>query len=462
MKLTLRLSGRQHAELQQHLLQDENEAVALILCGRREREGAPILIGHKVFLVPVDSCLVRTPDYIHWHTETVLPAFEQAAREGLSVVKIHSHPGGFAEFSKTDDHSDRDLFPSLYGWVDVPHASAIMLPDGRIMGRHVDERGHFTVMDRVSVAGDDIHIWDAQDSDAPIPESADRHAKAFGAVTTRKLSTLRMAVIGCSGTGSIVVEQLGRLQIGELVPVDPERAELVNCNRIVGLTEDDVMEGRYKVHIMQRSVESMGLGTKVIPLPLDLHDEVSIKAVAECDVIFGCMDSASGRHILNKLACTYNIPYFDVGVKLTADGTGSIEHVCGSAHYLQPGGSSLLSRRLYTMQEVEAELMRKTNPEQYAERLKEKYIKGVAESRPAVVSINTIFAGLVVTEMLARLHPFRDDPNSKYASVCLSLNHGIMDTDVDGSPCPIANRYAGRGDMPRLLGLQGLEARTTK
>ena len=62
--------------------------------------------------------------------------------------------------------------------------------------------------------------------------------------------------------------------------------------------------------------------------------------------------------------------------------------------------------------------------------------------------------------MLARLHPFRDDPNGKYASICLSLNHGIMDTDVDGTPCPVANRYAGRGDMPRLLGLQGLEART--
>jgi hypothetical protein len=257
-----------------------------------------------------------------------------------------------------------------------------------------------------------------------------------------------------------VVEQLGRLQIGELVTVDPERAELVNCNRIVGLTEDDVLEGRYKVHIMQRSVESMGLGTKVLALPFDVHEEVSIKAVAECDVIFGCMDSASGRHILNKLASTYNIPYFDVGVKLTADGTGSIEHVCGSAHYLQPGGSSLLSRRLYTMQEVEAELMRKTNPRQYAERLKEKYIKGVAESRPAVVSINTIFAGLVVTEMLARLHPFRDDPNGNFASICLSLNHMILDTDEDGIPCPVANRYCGRGDMTRLLGLQGLEART--
>jgi hypothetical protein len=402
--------------------------------------------------------MVRTPDYIHWHTDNVIPALEQAAREGLSVVKIHSHPGGYADFSKTDDHSDQDLFPSLYGWVDVPHASAIMLPDGRIIGRLVTEDGQFSAMARVSIAGDDIQIWDSRDSEASIPESANRHAKAFGAATTRKLSTLRVGVVGCSGTGSIVVEQLGRLQIGELLVVDPERAEIVNCNRIVGLTEDDVMQGRYKVHIMKRNVESMGLGTKVTAMPFDLCSETAIKALAECDIVFGCMDSAAGRHVLNKLASTYNLPYFDVGVKLIADGTGGIEHVCGSSHYLQPGGSSLLSRRLYTMQDVEAELMRKTNPEQYAERLKEKYIKGVDESRPAVVSVNTIFAGLVVTEMLARLHPFRDEPNHKFAAICLSLNHGILDTDAEGYSCPIANRYAGRGDMPRLLGLQGLES----
>lgn len=457
MKLTLRLSGKQHAELQRHLLQDNNEAVALILCGRRERIGAPILIAHKVFPVPLESCSVRRPDCVEWHTEAIIPVLEEAARGGFSVVKIHSHPGGYSDFSHIDDQSDRDFFPSLYGWVDVPHASAIMLGGGRIFGRHVNEKGGFSPFDRVAVAGDDIHIWESLDSTTPVPESANRHAKAFGAATTRKLSRLSVAVIGCSGTGSIVVEQLGRLQVGRLVLIDPERAEIVNSNRIVGLTADDVADARHKVYVMQRNVENMALGTEVVPLPWDLHDERSIRAVADCDLVFGCMDSASGRHVLNKLAFTYNLPYFDVGVKLTADGTGNIEHVCGSSHYLQPGGSSLLSRRLYTMQDVEAELLKKTDPVEYAARLEEKYIKGVNESRPAVVSVNTIFAGLVVTEMLARLHPFRDDPNCNFASFCLSLNHGILDTDTDGEPCQIANRYAGRGDMPRLLGLQGLE-----
>ena len=48
----------------------------------------------------------------------------------------------------------------------------------------------------------------------------------------------------------------------------------------------------------------------------------TVRAVAGCDVVFGCMDSIDGRHLLNKLATFYVIPYFDPSVKLEADGTG--------------------------------------------------------------------------------------------------------------------------------------------
>jgi hypothetical protein len=47
--------------------------------------------------------------------------------------------GDFPQHSETDDEADRRLFPSIYGWMDsnYPHASAIMLPSGRIIGRTV-------------------------------------------------------------------------------------------------------------------------------------------------------------------------------------------------------------------------------------------------------------------------------------------------------------------------------------
>lgn len=454
MKLSLKLSGHQHAALKSHLLQDANESAALVLCGRCVTDSQTILIGQKVVPVPLEACVERHPDYLHWRTDAVEEVFEEAAAHNLSVLKIHSHPGGYADFSRTDDASDKDLFPSLYGWTNGPHASAVMLPDGSVFGRLVTDKGRFAPIHRIVVAGDDIRIWDHQIIADEVPKTANRHARAFGAATTLLLERLKIAVVGCSGTGSVVIEQLGRLQVGELVLIDPDRAEEVNSNRIVGLTAEDVECHRQKVEVLKRSVEAMGLGTRVTALPLDVMDPQAIKAVAECDLVFGCMDSASGRHILNKLAATYCLPYIDVGVRLVADGTGSISHVCGSVNYLQPGGSSLLSRGLYTLQDFEAEMLKKGDLEAYKARLAEKYIKGVQESRPAVVSVNTVYAGLAVTEMLARLHPFRDDPNQRYASTCLSLNGSFVECSSDGERCPVINRHAGKGDMEPLLGLQ--------
>ena len=49
-----------------------------------------------------------------------------------------------------------------------------------------------------------------------------------------------------------------------------------------------------------------------------------------CDFIFGCMDSVDGRNLLSRLTNFYLIPYFDLGVRLIADGKGSVKTVVGS------------------------------------------------------------------------------------------------------------------------------------
>ena len=151
----------------------------------------------------------------------------------------------------------------------------------------------------------------------------------------------------------------------------------------------------------------MGFGTVVETIPENLLSPKAVKRVAECDVLFGCMDGAEGRFFLNKIASFYSIPYIDVGVRLDADGHGGISQICGTVYYLRPGGSSLLSRGAITMKAVEAEGLKRTNSETYESQVKSKYIMGVQEGRPAVISVNMHYASLAVIELLARLHPFR-------------------------------------------------------
>ena len=135
------------------------------------------------------------------------------------------------------------------------------------------------------------------------PEFALRHVQAFGEGTFRALRGLRIAVIGCSGTGSVVVEMLARLGVGCLVLVDPERVEEKNLNRIVNAFERH--RGWFKVDVMREFVEGVGTGTDVKTFATDLSDPQAIGSIAGCDLVFGCMDSADSRQLLNRIATFY-------------------------------------------------------------------------------------------------------------------------------------------------------------
>jgi len=342
----------------------------------------------------------------------------------------------------------------VYGWTGsmLPHASAIMLPSGRVFGRLVKEGGGFEQLPLVSVAGDDFRFfWHSPEGGEEVPEFALRHVQAFGAGTFHPLRRLSVAVVGCSGTGSPVVEMLARLGVGRLTIIDPDRVEEKNLNRILHATKGDARGGRPKVDVLARAVRLMGLGTEVLPVARNLYDAEVVKRVAECDAVFGCMDSVDGRHLLNRLAVFYSLPYFDVGVKLVADGRGGVEQICGTVHYLQPDGSSLLSRGVYAAEQLHAAALRRSNPAAYLNQLKEKYIVGVQEDRPAVISVNMQFASAAVNEFLARLHNFRDDGNVPFAVNRVSLTQAQSYFEPDGETCPVLARHAGRSDVTPAL-----------
>lgn len=450
---TITLTAAQRAVLQQHLFPGDGcEAVAIALCGRRRGPDRCRLVVHRIVPVPYEQCPVRLPDRVTWRTEVLPPLLQEAERKGLSVVKIHGH-GDFRAFSWVDDESDRALFPSLYTWLgdDGPHASAILMGDGSMFGRAVGADGAFQPLAAVNLVGDDVEFWYPPSPASAVEEYGRRVAQAFGAGTYQRLRRLKVGVVGCSGTGSVVIEQLARNCVGHLVLVDPDCIEDKNLNRILNSTAADARHHKYKVHVAERAIQSLGMGTLVDVYPQTLFDTEVVEALAGCDIVFGCMDSVDGRFLLNKLAAVYLIPYFDLGVKLEADGAGGVDQVCGSVHYLQPGGSSLVSRHVLTLEEVRAAGLKRTDPVGYEQQRKDGYIRGVQEDRPAVIQLNSMIASLALNELLARLHPFRTDPNGDYAIHRISLSHGIYEHLEDGVPCPLFAKLLGRGDIEPLL-----------
>jgi hypothetical protein len=352
-----------------------------------------------------------------------------------------------------DDGADYELFESVFGWMDTndPHASIVMLPSGELFGRAVWPGSCWEPLDLISVGGDDVKLWLPSGENEETATALIRNEQAFGRGTMNLLRRLRIGVVGCSGTGSPTIEQLARLGVGTLVLVDPQCVEEKNLNRILNSTWRDAIEGQPKVEVLRRAIESIGLGTRVITYQESLSRPHVVRELAGCDVLFGCVDGVDGRHLLNRLATFYSIPYFDVGVRLVADGQGGVSHICGSVNYLQPDGSSLMSRGLFTDEQVRAEAMRRENPEQFERLRSEGYIAGVDEERPAVLPVNMLFASLAVNEFLARVHDYRHDPNGNYARLMLSLEQVQFYAEQDGEPCPTLARHVGRGDVVPLL-----------
>ncbi len=446
------MTQRHHTDLMTHLFPaDGNEAVAIALCGRHRGHERHRLLLRRLVPIPYEVCSERKSNRVTWPTNILPSLLEEAFGKGLAILKVHGHRNS-SSFSKIDDRADKTLFPSVHAWTENgPHASAIMFDDGRMIGRLVDQLGGFHPLASVNVVGDDLSFWPTATSAAAVPKFGQRVAQTFGAGTFERLRNLCVGVVGCSGTGSPLIEQLARNCVGTLVLVDPDRVEEKNLNRILHATMDDAQRNRPKVDVAARAIAEMGLGTVVETHARNLFDADTVRAVADCDVVFGCMDSTDGRHLLNKLATFYLIPYFDLGVKIEADGKGGVNQVCGTVHYLQPGGSSLLSRRVYTMDQVRAAGLHRTDPATYRAQLEEGYLRGVQEDRPAVVQLNSLIASLAVNEFLARLHPYRLDPNADYAVHRLSISHGIYDHEQDGEPCPMLAGHVGRGDVTPLL-----------
>lgn len=71
---------------------------------------------------------------------------------------LNGHANSYRAFSAVDDASEKELFPSVSGWVDidVPHGSVALVEDGHLFGRVLSAEGVFSPMERIMVVGDDV------------------------------------------------------------------------------------------------------------------------------------------------------------------------------------------------------------------------------------------------------------------------------------------------------------------
>lgn len=454
---SLVFTGSQHKALLEHLHPGDGlEAVAVVLCHCGQGQRGFRLMAKELMLIPADECPKKTEDRVLWNFGKFFPAdkISKIDKSGMSIVTIHSHPSGHENFSIVDNENDKDLFHSVCNWFDDdrPNGSAIMLPDGKVVARTVDGKGRFSPIESVSVIADNIRAWKKRGKKKKLHDFGLRVLQTFGKGTFEFLRQMRVGVVGCSGTGSIIVELLARNCVGNLVIVDPDVVEEKNLNRILNAKKGNANKSVPKVEVLKDAVESMGTEVLVDAYQSDTASEEVVRALVDCDVVFGCVDSARGRYHLECIANAYLIPYFDVGVNLEADGDGGIAQADAVAHYIHPENACLLSRGAYTSEQVRAEDLRNTDKKRYEEQRMAGYLAAVGEDQPAVISINMPAACMAFNDFMARIHNFRLDDNAEFDIQRFRIVHGVYSNEAaSGKPVPIFQKYLGMGDRSFLI-----------
>lgn len=448
MKFTLSLLDSHLDELRELTFSKAGcEGAAFALCSRSQTKSEHRLIVHTI--IPVDDAdyLERLPDFLSIDSRSYVSAAKQAKSAQYSVVFIHSHPGGFLEYSQQDDREEPKLQEFLQSRIpNVVHASLILTTDG-VIGR-VWDQGRFKPLERIRVIGKRFAFLD-RTFNRPIQGQFDRQVRAFGPDAQLMLESLHVGIVGAGGTGSALSEQLIRLGVGKITVFDGDEFEGSNINRLFGSRLSD--KGRNKTELVEDNARRIGLGTEVNPVPHHISRRESAMMLRDCDVVFGCTDKEAPRGLLVTLALRYLIPVFDMGVKIDSE-NGRIRDVVGRVTTLLPGEACLFCRGRISSEGILYEGM---SPEVREARAAEGYAPELGTPNPAVVTFTSMVASLAINELLHRLTGFMGEDRESTEILCFfdklvfRRNRSAPGSDC---LCSVQTKW-GRGDSKLFLGV---------
>lgn len=451
-RCTLTLTENFHSQLKRHFFPgDGAEAAAVLICTKVPGERLRLL-ARNLILVPQGECGRRDEVSLTWPSSYIEQALDIAQPEQLSIILVHSHPGGYPQFSDVDDRSDKEIIPCIFEACGNLHGTAVMLPTGVLFGRVYTQDLNVLPIDLISVVGPELRYWWSADLFRSV-----MRPMAFTSGMTTELSGLTACVVGVSGTGSIVAEQVCRLGFGRVIFIDHDKVEWKNLNRILNTIKVDADQGRFKVEVFAERVNAYRDEQYALPVKVNVLTREAVLAAAQADVLFCCVDTHRGRSVSDRIAAAFLLPLFDVGVVIptrdASNGERAIDEVTGRIDYVYPGGSSLFDRGVYTAASLQAEALAESDPAAHADRVKRGYIDDSPEQAPSVMTLNMRAASACVMEFIARAFPFRHESNNRYARTRFMLAECIEEFSAESDFKARVSPDVARGEKEPLLNL---------
>jgi molybdopterin/thiamine biosynthesis adenylyltransferase len=415
---SLRITGQMMRQLDAHLFPGDNDehgaviGASVVTTARGTR-----LLGRRLFLAQdgVDY-LPGDNAYRMLTAAFVRDCALQCANEKLGYLAVHCHRGhDEVRFSDTDLASHERGYPALLDIVNGPPVGALVFAHDAVTGEIWLDDGRRVTLDRAEVLDRPIRrLYPSPPARPPqADERYDRQARLFGDRGQALLAAQRVAVIGAGGAGSLLIEYLAHLGVGELVVVDPDRLEPSNLSRVVGARRSDLhplltkpwmprpirkfgkRHRSRKVDVARRVAQQAHPKIKFVGLASDVTVAHTAEELVDCDYLFLAADSMQARLLVNALVHQYLIPGVQVGAKVQIEPeSGAVLDLFSVIRPLVPGQSCLWCNELVSAAKLQEEA---TSPEQ---RQQQRYVDEVEVAEPSVITLNAVAAAHAANDYL--------------------------------------------------------------
>lgn len=403
---TLRISAGMMNDLNSHLFPgDHDEHGAVIGAAIVETEEGTRFLARKLFLAKDGEDYIPgkygyrmlTPDFVR---NTV----RECEADGLAYFAVHCHGGTYeVGFSNDDMASHERGYPALLDILDGRTVGGLVFSSNAVAGDIWLSKSRRVSLDCLEIISYPVkHLYPSPPRQASYNrEQYDRQIRLFGEHGQAILRNQKVAVIGAGGAGSLLVEYLSRLGVGEILVIDDDRIDNTNLPRVVGSKLSDLVtkpsllsrlfsvfrdnkKPALKVDIAKRVALDANPNLTFSAIASNIADQGVAVQLADCDYIFLAADSMQARLIFNALVHQYLIPGTQVGAKVTASSAGNIQDAFSVVRPLIPGYGCLWCNELISSSRLQEEA---TQSSQFAYN---KYVDEPEIVSPSVITLNAV------------------------------------------------------------------------
>lgn len=295
------------------------EEAGFLVCSLTRLPNRDRLLAREFIPVP-DWAIERFSggSVLSWSADFNSQALQRAVELNATLVLVHSHGKTEPHFSGDDRRHELPLFAAFSRILHPLPTGTLVLGDGEAAGSFWLDSHNDLVFRRLVVLDETPQVWHSSElprEPRPPRRRLDRQDVAIPG-SDGLLADSVVAVVGLSGGGSHVVQQLAHLGIGNLLVVDDQIVEETNLGRLVGATEADIDAATPKTDLAERVVIGIDSSIRVVKVPHRFPSSQAIARLKEADIVVSAVDTFRARDDINRFCRRHLIPQIDVGMTI--------------------------------------------------------------------------------------------------------------------------------------------------